>query len=108
MSSACRTHPSPDLLKEFPTRLLILRQTEKNISLGMDEMIKSMVMAEEKIKLWSVNDNAANMRVAIRESQYMEELYCGIHKISLAVTDTFKSVQGMMRLESPKKGEEAC
>lgn len=69
-----------------------------NISLGLDAMIESMGIQEEKIKLWSVNDNAANMRVAIRESQYLEELNCAIHTISLAVTDTFKSVQGMKKV----------
>ena len=57
-------------------------------------MIESLGLQEEKIKLWSINDNAANMHVAIRESKYLEELNCGIHTISLAVSDTFKDVQG--------------
>ena len=39
-----------------------------NISLGLDAMIVAMGLNEEKIKLWSVNDNAGNMKVAIRES----------------------------------------
>ena len=75
-----------------------------NISLGLDAMIESMGMQEEKIKLYSVNDNASNMRVAIMESKYLEELNCAIHTISLAVTDTFKSVQGMKKvLKKAKK-----
>ena len=53
-------------------------------------MIESLGLQEEKIKLWSINDNAANMHVAIRESKYLEEL----NTISLAVSDTFKDVQG--------------
>ena len=75
-----------------------------NISLGLDAMIESLGMQEQNIKLWSVNDNASNMRVAIRESNYLEELNCAIHTISLAVTDTFKSVQGMKKvLKKAKK-----
>ena len=61
-------------------------------------MIESLGLQEEKIKLWSINDNAANMHVAIRESKYLEELNCGIHTISLAVSDTFKDVQGMKKV----------
>ena len=37
-------------------------------------MIESLGLQEEKIKLWSINDNAANMHAAIRESKYLEEL----------------------------------
>ena len=75
-----------------------------NISLGLDAMIVAMGLNEEKIKLWSVNDNAGNMKVAIRESQYLEELNCAIHTISLAVTDTFKGTQGMKKvLKKAKK-----
>ena len=54
-----------------------------NISLGLDAMIVAMGLNEEKIKLWSVNDNAGNMKVAIRESQYLEELNFASHTISL-------------------------
>ena len=42
-----------------------------NISLGLDAMIESLGLAEENIQLWSINDNASNMHVAIRESKYM-------------------------------------
>ena len=61
-------------------------------------MIESLGLHEEKIKLFSINDNASNMRVAIRESAYLEELNCGIHTLSLAVGDTFKDVQGMTKV----------
>ena len=75
-----------------------------NISLGLDAMVESLGLHEEKMKLWSVNDNAGNMKVAIRESDYLEELNCGIHTISLAVTDTFKDVPGMNKvLKKAKK-----
>ena len=69
-----------------------------NILLGLDAMMESLGLPEEKIKLWSVNDNASNMRIAIRESNYLEELNCGIHTISLAVSDTSKNVQGMKKV----------
>ena len=67
-------------------------------------MIEALGLQEEKIKLWSINDNASNMHVAIRESNYLEELNCGIHTLSLAVGDTFKNVQGMTKvLKKAKK-----
>ena len=74
------------------------RHSGVNISLGLDAMIESMGLEDERLKLWSVNDNASNMHVAIRESKYLEELNCGIHTLALAVSDTFKEVQGMKKV----------
>ena len=81
-----------------------LRHSGINISLGLDAMIETMGLQENNIKLWSVNDNASNMHVAIRESKYLLELNCCIHTLSLAVSDTFKQVSGMKKvLKKAKK-----
>ena len=81
-----------------------LRHSGVNISLGLDAMIETMGLQENNIKLWSVNDNASNMHVAIRESKYLLELNCCIHTLSLAVSDTFKQVSGMKKvLKKAKK-----
>ena len=77
-------------VKPFPAR-----HTGINISLGLDRMIESLGLHEGKRKLWSVNDNAGNMKVAIRESEYLTEYNCTIHTIQLAIHDTFKDVPGM-------------
>ena len=69
-----------------------------NIYLGLDAMIESMGLEDERLMLWSVNDNASNMHVAIRESKYLEELNCGIHTLALAVSDTFKVAHGMKKV----------
>ena len=67
-------------------------------------MIETMGLQENNIKLWSVNDNASNMHVAIRESKYLLELNCCIHTLCLAVSDTFKQVSGMKKvLKKAKK-----
>ena len=52
-------------------------------------------MVDGKRKLWSVNDNASNMKVAIRESEHLCGYFCTIHTYQLAVIDTFKWCQGM-------------
>ena len=78
--------------------MFFVRHSGVNISLGLDAMIESMGLEDERLKLWSVNDNASNMHVAIRESKYLEELNCGIHTLALAVSDTFKEVQGMKKV----------
>ena len=75
-----------------------------NISLDLDTMIETMGLQENNIKLWSVNNNASNMHVAIRESKYLLELNFCIHTLSLAVSDTFKQVSGMKKvLKKAKK-----
>lgn len=77
-------------IKHFPSR-----HTGSNISVGLDKMVRSLGLHQGKIKLYSVNDNASNMKVAIRESEYLTEYNCTIHTIQLAVNDTFNNVTGM-------------
>ena len=58
-------------------------------------MIEGLGFHQGEIDLFSVNDNAANMKVAIKESKYLKQYLCDIHTLQLAVTDTFSSVPGM-------------
>ena len=58
-------------------------------------MVESLGVVDGKRKLWSVNDNASNMKVAIRESEHLCGYFCTIHTYQLAVIDTFKWCQGM-------------
>ena len=50
-----------------------LRHTGINISLCLDEMIESLGLGSDKFNLFSVNDNASNMELAIRLSDYLTE-----------------------------------
>ena len=77
-------------IKPFPHR-----HQGVTISIGLDSMIEGLGFHQGEIDLFSVNDNAANMKVAIKESKYLKQYLCDIHTLQLAVTDTFSSVPGM-------------
>ena len=47
-----------------------------------------------------VSDNASNMKVALRHSEQLQEYYCNIHTLQLAIEDTFKNIHGMTGLLS--------
>ena len=49
------------------------RHTGINISLCLDEMIEPLGLGSDKFNLFSVNDNASNMKLAIRLSDYLTE-----------------------------------
>ena len=93
-------HRYVPFVKYFP-----VRHTGVNIALGLDMMIRRIGLANKpNLKLYSVNDNASNYHVAIRESEYLEEFNCCIHTVQLAVKDTFAEIEGMRRvLEKSKK-----
>ena len=83
-------HRWTPFVKPFPAK-----HTGVNISLSLDRMIESLGLQGGNRKLWSVNDNARNMKVGIKESQYLTEYNCTIHTLQLAVNDSFKQVPGM-------------
>ena len=58
-------------------------------------MIESLGLNDIDVDLYSINDNAANMKAAIRSSMYLLEYNCDIHTLQLGIVDTFKSVDGM-------------
>ena len=69
--------------------------TGKNIGLGLDAMIESLGLADGDWELFSVNDNASNMKLGIKLSMYLKQYLCDIHTLELAVKDAFKNVPGM-------------
>ena len=92
-------HRYVPFVKHFPGK-----HTGVNIGLGLDNMIRSLQLHDiPSLKLFSVNDNASNYRVAIRESEYLQEFNCVIHTIQLAVEDTFKEVIGMNNVLNKSK-----
>jgi hypothetical protein len=71
------------------------RHTGKNISLGLDAMVEDLGLDTGDWELFSVNDNAANVKLGIKLSLYLKQYLCDIHTLELAVKDTFKNTLGM-------------
>ena len=67
--------------------------TGVNINAELSDMIGTFEMPEE-IPIYAVNDNAANVKLAISMSSMNEYLCCN-HTLQLAIGDTFKNVPGM-------------
>ena len=53
-------------------------------------MIKELGLSNQHWKLFSVNDNAANVKLGIRLSQHLKKYSYDIHTLELAVKETFK------------------
>ena len=47
-------------------------------------MIEELHLESDAITKYSVNDNAANQKKAIRESKYLVEYYCDLHTMQYA------------------------
>ena len=45
--------------------------------------------------LFSVNDNASNMKLGIKLSKYLTEYNCDIHTLELAIKDSFEGTPGI-------------
>ena len=71
------------------------RHTGKNIALGLDAMLEDLGFSGEQWELFAVNDNASNVKLAIRLSRHLKQYLCSIHTIELCVKGTFKKVPGM-------------
>ena len=69
--------------------------TGKNIGLGLDAMVEALGLTDGDWELFSVNDNASNMKLGIKLSRHLKQYLCDIHTLELAVKDTFKNVPGM-------------
>jgi hypothetical protein len=85
-------------VKPFPER-----HTGVNIRLELDGMIEQLAMDTADIAKYAINDNAANMKLAISESQYLIQYFCDIHTLQLGINDTFKNVPGMKTVLSRSK-----
>ena len=85
-----KLHRWTPYVRHFPDR-----HTADAIAVQLDEMIESLGLNDIDVDLYSINDNAANMKAAIRSSMYLLEYNCDIHTLQLGIVDTFKSVDGM-------------
>jgi hypothetical protein len=74
------------------------RHTGKNISLSLDAMVEELGLADGHWELFAVNDNAANVKLGIKLSQYLHQYLCDIHTLELAVKDCFKNTPGMSKV----------
>ena len=71
------------------------RHTGKNIALGLDAMVEDLGLSGEQWELFAVNDNASNVKLAIKQSRHLKQYLCSIHTLELCVKGTFTKVQGM-------------
>ena len=67
-------------------------------------MIEELGLDIADVVKYSVNDNAANMVKAIRESLYLEMYSCDIHTMMLGIENTFNFVDGMNNVLKKSKG----
>lgn len=65
------------------------RHTGCNLKLMMDQFIKTIGMDNPQIIKTCVTDNASNNKVMFRLSNNLQEYYCNIHTMQLAVNDVF-------------------
>ena len=92
-------HRYTPYVRHFPER-----HTGANISLDLDSMIEELGLDMPDVVKYSVNDNAANMVKAIRESLYLEMYSCDIHTMMLGIENTFDFVEGMKNVLKKSKG----
>ena len=59
-------------------------------------MIESLGLDSLELSRFSINDNAANMKCAIQQSQYLTEYNCDIHTLELCIKYSFRDTPGML------------
>ena len=64
------------------------KHSGKNISLSLDSMIEELGLTSLDINMFSVNDNASNMKLGIKMSHYLSEYNCDIHTLELVIKDS--------------------
>lgn len=74
------------------------RHTGKNISLVLDKLIEHLGLDILDLHLFSVNDSASNMIKGIRDSRYLVQYTCDIHKIENVIKDALKKTPGMVKV----------
>ena len=90
-SSLQRTGSSLDL------PLLYLHSVRVTLaSVCLDKMIESLGLDSLELSRFSINDNAANMKCAIQQSQYLTEYNCDIHTLELCIKYSFRDTPGML------------
>ena len=66
------------------------RHTGKNISLVLDKFNEHLGLDSLDVHLFSANDSASNMLKGIRDSSYLVQYTCDIHKIENFIKDALK------------------
>ena len=56
--------------------------------LSLESMIKELGLTSLDINMFSVNDNASNMKLGIKMSHYLSEYNCDIHTLELVIKDS--------------------
>ena len=74
-----RLHRYTPFVKYFPGS-----HTGERIALELDEMIDELELSSPRIAKYSVNDNASNQKISIRESVYLTEYNCDLHTFQLS------------------------
>ena len=78
------------------------RHTGVLISVELDKMIEALDLKDSTAK-YCINDNAANVVLAVSLSDGLTEYTCDLHTLQLGILDTFKSVPGMKSVLSKSK-----
>ena len=76
----------------------------KNVSLGLEEMIREVNLLGNDIDLTCVNDNASNMKLGIKLDPGLERYFCDINTNELSKWATFKNIEGMANVLKKTKG----
>ena len=71
------------------------RHTGFNIQLCLDSMIEDLGLDNRTMELFCLNDNASNMKLAIKKSNYLTQYLCDIHTLELVIKDAIKNTPGM-------------
>ena len=66
-------------------------------------MIEELGLAGGQWELFAVNDNAANAKLGVKLSGYLNQYLCVIHTLELATKDTSKNTPGMKELSKKTK-----
>ena len=66
-----------------------------NIQLCLDSMIEHLGLDNRTMELFCINDNASNMKLAIKKSNYLTQYLCDIHTLELVIKDAIKNTPGM-------------
>ena len=61
-------------------------------------MIEELGLSGCDWELFAINDNAANVKLGIRLSQFLSQYLFDIHRLELLVKDCFKKTPGMSKV----------
>ena len=68
--------------------------TSDVLSTCLEDMVETFPLEYDRLKLYCVTDNAANIKLAVRKAN-MINIPCNNHTLQLAIEDTFSDCDGM-------------